>query len=73
MHGMQFSTLTEVTNQRIRNRWLVAYTLIHNPSLRPLRVAQQSVQEEQNEKEREAMDEGNVYIPVYEEVLTDIN
>ena len=27
-------------NRRIRNKWLVAYTLIHNPSIRPLRASQ---------------------------------
>jgi hypothetical protein len=29
-----------VRNRKARNRWLVAYTLVHNPSLRPLRASQ---------------------------------
>jgi hypothetical protein len=29
-----------VRDRKARNRWLVAYTLVHNPSLRPLRAAQ---------------------------------
>ena len=66
------SNITDpVQSRRIRNRWLVAYTLIHNPSLRPLRVSQQPVQEQQSQEEKEAMAghsqkeeaiaEGNVY------------
>ena len=30
---------TPTSKQRIRNRWLVAYTLVRNPSLRPLTAA----------------------------------
>ena len=69
-------------NRRIRNRWLVAYTLINNPSLRPLRAPQLQEQQSQREtfmeehyqkehyqKEEEAMAEGNVY---YEEVLSTV-
>lgn len=31
---------TGLKKQQARNRWAVAYTLVHNPSLRPLRAAQ---------------------------------
>jgi hypothetical protein len=67
----------EVMNRRIRNRWLVAYTLINNPSLRPLRAPQlqerqsqrETSMEEHYQKEEEAMAEGNVY---YEEPLSTV-
>ena len=72
-----FCTFTEVMNRRIRNRWLVAYTLINNPSLRPLRAPQlqerqsqrESSMEEHYQKEEETMAEGNVY---YEEPLSTV-
>ena len=37
---------TGLKKQQARNRWAVAYTLVHNPSLRPLRATQLKEQEE---------------------------
>ena len=57
----QLKHITDITdpvkNRRICNRWLVAYTLLHNPSVRPLRAPRLLVQEQQNQKEEEAMAE----------------
>ena len=41
------SNLTK--KRRIRNRWLVAYTLLRNPSLRPLTAARLREQESTTE------------------------
>ena len=41
-------------NRRIHNRWLVAYTLINNPSLVPLRASHMEAQgKERGEEEKE--------------------
>ena len=40
-------------NRRIRNKWLVAYTLIHNPSIRPLRASQLHAQHRHDDVEAE--------------------
>ena len=40
---------TGLKKKQARNRWAVAYTLVHNPSLRPLRAAQLKEQESNEE------------------------
>ena len=38
--NLNISIAGSLRNQRARNRWLVTYTLINNPSLVPLRASQ---------------------------------
>ena len=57
---LQYNTDSfSVKSRRIRNRWLVAYTLLHNPSVRPLRASGLPAHDDQQDqgKEQEAEEE----------------
>ena len=46
-------SFTGFKKKQARNRWAVAYTLVHNPSLRPLRAAQLKEQESNEEPQND--------------------